>query len=359
MSTANPIPEVLEEDFRSIDPALLEPVRGRTVAISGATGFIGSLLARYLLWANDRHDAGVRLVLCARHPERFEDIAPEFKGRSGVRYVPVDFSRPCEPLAEPSDLLVHTAAITQSKVMRERPADVLRVGLNGTTWALDSARLYGGRVLNLSSMEAVGTFSEPTVADETTSGAIDLSSTRSCYPESKRLGELACLCWAAQYGVDACTARLAQTFGAGVNPNDNRVFMQLARAAMADRPIVLRTDGLGEGNYVYSADALSAILTLLAKGRAGETYDVANEACHTTIRAMAELVAREFGGPHTTVEYDIADPGTTGYAAPTRMTLSSAKLRALGWKPMVDLVEAYRRLIGWLDSAVESAKYSE
>lgn len=353
MSTANRISGVLEGDFRSIDPGLLDVVRGRTVAISGATGFVGSLLARYLLWANDECGCGTRFVFCARRPERLEALVPGISLRADVELVPVDFSGPCEPLDRPFDYLVHTAAITQSRVMRERPADVLRVAMNGTTWALDSARLRGGRVLNLSSMEAVGTFVECTVADESTLGTIDLASPRSSYPESKRMGELACLCWAEQYGADACTARLAQTFGAGVSPKDNRVFMQFARAAMTDEPIVLRTDGLGEGNYVYSADALSAILTLLARGEAGRTYNVANEACHTTIRGMAEMVADGFGGPHTTVEYDIDESNESGYAAPTRMTLSSARLRGLGWEPKVGLEDAYRRLVAWLWECVK------
>lgn len=348
MSGANVVPPVLERDFNSIDPALLAPVEGRIIAISGATGFVGSLLARYLLWADDSLGVGVRLVLCCRRPERLDAIVPGVAGRDDVELVAVDFSAPCEPLGAPFDVFVHTAAVTQSKAMAERPADVLRVGLCGTLWALESARLAGARLLNLSSMEAVGTFEEEVVADERTLGYVDLSSPRSCYPESKRVGELACLAWARQYGTDALTARLAQTFGVGVPATDNRVFMQFTRAAMADRPIVLRTDGLGEGNYVYSADAISAILTLLARGEAGETYNVANEACHTTIRGMAETVAATLGGPHTKVEFDIADPATTGYAAPTRMTLSSARLRALGWEPKVGLEEAYRRLAVWL-----------
>lgn len=348
MSATNITPKGLERDFRSIDPNLLSIVEGSTVAISGATGFVGSLLVRYFLWANLAYDCGIRLTLCARKPERLRMLIPDISASSDVKLVPVDFSSYCEPLDGSFDFLVHTAAITQSRIMRERPADVLRVGLNGVIWALDSARLHGGRILNLSSMEAVGTFEEPTIADEKILGNIDLLSSRSCYPESKRVSELACLLWSTQYGTDALTARLAQTFGAGVNPSDNRVFMQFARSAIEDRPIVLRTDGLGEGNYVYSADAISAILILLARGESGQTYNVANEESHTTIRAMAETVAREFGGPKTNVVFDIDETNKSGYAAPTQMTLSSSKLRGLGWKPTVNLVEAYRRLIDWL-----------
>ena len=342
------MPKVLEEDFRSVNPQLLNAVADRTIAISGATGFIGSLLARYLLWANDYYGIGVKLVLCSRSPNRLETTLPGVSRSKNIRFIPADFTRPCEPLEARFDFLVHTAAITQSSLMRQCPADVLRVGLTGIMWALDSARQYDARVLNLSSMEAVGTIAESTVIDEERLGQIDLGSIRSCYPESKRVGELACLCWSSQYGIDALTARLAQTFGAGVNPNDGRVFMQFARSSIYNQPIVLHTDGMGEGNYVYSSDALAAILTLLAKGKAGETYNVANEACHTTIRDMAEMVASRFGGVNCKVVFDIRNPNQTGYAAPTHMILSSAKLQSLGWKPEIGLEVAYQRLIRWL-----------
>ena len=99
---------------------------------------------------------------------------------------------------------------------------------------------------------------------------------------------------------------------------------------------------------MYSTDALSAILLLLSKGISGETYNIANEACHSTIRGMAEMAAERFGGDYCSVVIEGKDSSQFGYAAPTKMTLRSNKLRALGWEPKVNLEESYRRLIGFL-----------
>ena len=352
------INETLKADFESVDDEALAVLRGKTLAVSGATGFVGSLLARLVLWANDNRDLSARLVLCVRDETKLESFMSGICCREDVEVVHVDFDGPCGPLASKFDYLVHTAAITASKVMVERPADVLAISFNGVRWALESARLHGGsKVVFLSSMEACGSFSGATDAYENTMGSIDMESVRSCYPEGKRVGELMCLAYASQYGVDAVAGRLAQTFGAGILPGEGRVFKQFAESAMADEPIVLHTDGLSEGNYVYSTDGLEAILALLDRGEAGQTYNIANEACHATIRGMAEMVAREFGGEGCEVIIEGQNSSKYGYAAPTRMTLRSDKLRGLGWAPSVNLSEAYARLISYLSESSSSSSF--
>ena len=340
---------VLKADFEKVSEDSLAVLRSKTLVVSGATGFVGSLLARLVVWANDNLDLCAKLVLCMRDEAKLESLLPGICGRGDVEVAHVDFVDPCDPLAFEFDYLVHTAAITASKVMVERPADVLAISFNGVRWALESARLRSGsKVVFLSSMEACGSFDGATDAYENTMGAIDMESVRSCYPEGKRVGELMCLAYASQFGVDAVAGRLAQTFGAGVLSREGRVFKQFAESAMSDEPIVLHTDGLSEGNYVYSTDALEAILVLLEHGEAGQTYNIANEACHTTICGMAEMVAREFGGEGCDVVIEGQDSSKFGYAAPTRMLLRSDKLRGLGWAPKVGLVEAYGRLISFL-----------
>lgn len=341
--------ETLINDFESIDGTLTDFLKGKTVAISGATGFIGSLLARYLIWANNRYDLGLNLLLIARNKAKLNDLLPNLVNRDDVAVYLHDFSKSSDPLNTKFDYLVHTAAITTSRIMIERPVDVLDVSFNGAKWALDSAKKYpSSKVLYLSSMEACGHFDKPTIADENTLGTIDLTSVRSCYPEGKRISELMCLAYTQQYDVNVTVGRLAQTFGAGILPSEGRVFKQFAMSVVNDEPIVLHTDGLSEGNYVYSTDAVAAILTLLERGETGTTYNIANEDCHTTIRDMAQMVVNSFGGEHTELIIENADANKFGYAAPTKMLLSSNKLRELGWKPTVTLKEAYRKTIRFL-----------
>lgn len=134
-----------------------------------------------------------------------------------------------------------------------------------------------------------------------------------------------CNCYAEQYDLRVVTARLAQIFGNGVFPSENRVFAQFARSAMQGENIVLHTIGQSEGNYVYSVDAV-----MLQKVEAKQAYNVANEASHLTIKAMAEMVQREFGAPDAKVIIDIPKENM-GYAPDVKLWLSSQKLQRLGW----------------------------
>lgn len=337
------------EDFELIDRSVLEACRGKSVVISGATGFIGSLLARLLIWANKEHRLDVKLMLVARDEQRLHGMFDEY-GRDGdIEYHVRDFSQPSMLLGSPFDLIVHTAAVTSSKTMVDNPVGVLDISYYGAKWALECARLNRhAKVVLLSSMEASGRFDEPVVADESVLGSIDLNSVRSSYPEGKRVVELLCRCYAEEYGVDVTVARLAQTFGAGILLSEGRVFYQFAKSAVEGRDIVLHTDGLSDGNYVYSSDALNAILLLVRDGAAGETYNVSNEECHTTIKEMAEMVAETFGCGKINIVVEANDAPELGYAAPTKMLLSSSKLRRLGWVPRRDLRESYSRLIDYL-----------
>lgn len=73
--------------------------------------------------------------------------------------------------------------------------------------------------------------------------------------------------------------------------------------------------------------------------------NVSNPETHITIAEMAKMVCEEFTGRKNKVIFDIPEENSFGYAADTKMKLSSEKLQTLGWKPEIGLKEAYRRLI--------------
>lgn len=198
-------------------------------------------------------------------------------------------------------------------------------------------------------MEAYGIIDKSEKVKENELGYLDLDNIRSCYPEGKRACECLCKGYYAEYGVPTIQIRLAQTFGAGIHYGENRVFAQFARSAMKKSPIVLHTAGKSEGNYVYTSDAVQAILFLLLHGIEGETYNITNENNHMTIYDMAKLVAKTIGGDTCEVVVDIPENAEKlGYAPDTKLYMSSRKINELGWYAKVDLNEAYVRLCAYL-----------
>lgn len=70
-------------------------------------------------------------------------------------------------------------------------------------------------------------------------GGMEIFFSRCCYPRGKRMAEHYCYIYQQEYGIPVKIARLAQTFGKGIRPDDNRVYMQFARAVNEGRDIIL------------------------------------------------------------------------------------------------------------------------
>ena len=343
--------DVLEEDFDKITKRDIswDALRNSSFVITGATGLIGSLIVKYLLYANRTMNFGANIYAVVRNVEKADKIFTEEK-TDALTYVVADLTKEKVNCEGDCDYIVHAAAVTASKVMVSDPVGTICTSIDGTEKMLQLAVEKKAKAfIYISSMEIYG---QPTVGGKTAEkdlGYVDIENVRSCYPEGKRMCECLCTAYAAQYGVNVISARLAQTFGAGILPTENRVFAQFARSVMRGENIVLHTTGESEGNYVYTADAIAAIMTLLVKGKAGEAYNIANEDSHITIRNMAELVAREIAGEKIQVVIDIPEDSVSlGYAPPVKMWLDASKMRELGWKPEIGLVEAYKRMICWM-----------
>lgn len=340
--------QILQEDLESVltSNIPLSMLESKVILVTGATGLVGSMIIRSLLYANIKLQLNIKVLAVIRNEEKAKQIygelikLPEFK-------LIVNDIRNNIIIEENVDYIYHCASITTSKIMIEKPVETLLTAVEGTKNLLELAvEKKVKSFVYVSSMEMYGK-TEDNVGDvkETDLGYIDPLAVRSNYPESKRLCENMCIAYMEEYGVPIKIARLAQTFGAGILPGENRVFAQFARSVINKKDIILHTEGKSEGNYCYTRDMVEGIILILLKGKNGEAYNVSNPITHTTIANMAEMVANKIANGKIKVVYDIPETNTFGYAADTKMKLNSDKLMKLGWEPKVNLEEAYRRLI--------------
>lgn len=320
-----------------------------TYFITGATGYLGSMLTAFLL--NERRtpdgEQQCRIIAPVRNLRKASEMFSE-----GVELLQIDLcdGRCVERLAEVGsgvDYVIHCASITKSAEMLAHPVEVTESIVNTTQNILKFARRIPLKsMVYLSSMEVYGNLAcrdrLRVKEEEVCRGELEVLNARSCYPLGKRMAENICYSYYKEYGIPMKIARLAQTFGGKLQETDNRVFAQFARAAAKGENIVLHTEGNSMGNYCDIDDAIMGILTILEKGTDGEAYNVVNEENTMTIRQMAELVANQVAGGKIKVVYDIADDNHYGYAPDTGLRMSGEKLRALGWKPQKTLYEMYR-----------------
>jgi len=332
--------EILKDDLKYIKEYDLpyELLKGKTVLVTGATGLIGVSLVRSLLYMGD-----IKVLAFVRNENKAKSI---YEQNSNLEIVIGDIINPID-IIETVDYIFHCASVTTSKIMVEQPVETLMTSIEGTKHILNLAKEKRCKsVVYVSSMEVYGAFDNlDHEVTEDDLGYIDPLKVRSNYPEAKRLCENMCVAYLKEYGVPVKIARLAQTFGAGILPNENRVFAQFAKSVIHGENIILHTKGLSEGNYCYTRDCMTGLLTILLKGKDGEAYNVSNPNSHTTIVDMAKMVAHKIAKGNIEVLFDIPETNTFGYAADTKMKLSSNKLQKLGWNPEIGLEEAYKRMI--------------
>ena len=333
----------LYEEYKNLPFDGPDALKGKSILVTGATGLIGSCLIKALACLFDGKADPPRLLALIRSREKAARVFADVP-RDNIVLVDGDVTRPLK-VEGPVDYIVHAASVTASRAFVDAPADTIFTALNGTKNMLDLAReKQVSAFVYLSSMEVYGAPETDEKITETHSTNLNPMLPRTSYPESKRMCESMVAAYKAQYGVPGMSLRLTQTFGRGVSYDDRRVFAEFARCAIEGRDIILHTKGETKRSYLYTLDAVTAILTLLVKGVPGEAYNAANEATYISIYDMAHLAARVCGDQSTRVIVQDDDDGSRGYAPVLKMNLDTSKLKSLGWKAATGLEDMFRIL---------------
>ena len=321
------------EDMEYVSNAEFIPwdkLKNKTIFVTGATGLIGYTLVNSLIYANKKHGLHLKLLALVRDMNRAKERFKEIDGDSTLELSIGTVENPLD-IVENVDYIVHGASQTASKAFVNEPVETIMTALKGTEniLALAKEKKVSGMVY-LSSMEVYGHPEKGHKVAESEIGALTPLDVRNSYPISKIQCESLCSAYAKEYGMRVMSVRLTQTFGPGVNYNDGRVFAEFARCVAEKRDIVLKTKGEMERSYLYTADAATAILTVLLKGEAGQAYNAANESTYCSIAEMATKFAVQGG---IKVRYEIEDERTNGYPKALYVNLDTSLLQLLGWKP--------------------------
>lgn len=322
----------LQRDIEKISHAEFIPwdaLQGKTFFVTGATGLIGYNFVCALLHANRTRKLHLNVIALvrdlARAKARFHDQLDELEALQFV----VGNVEHLSFLPENIDYIVHGASCTASKDFVDRPVETIETAVTGTKNLLELAKTK--KVLGfvyLSSMEVYGHPCKGKKLTEDQIGMLVPQDVRNSYPISKLLCENMCSAYSSEYGVHAMVIRLAQTYGPGQSNSDQRAIAEFLRCVDEKRDIVLKTKGETERSYLYTADAVTAILTVLTKGTSGAIYNAADEESYCSISQLAESLASA-GGVH--VRYEIQEQQNTGFLSTVYFDLDTTQLRCLGW----------------------------
>lgn len=341
-----------QEDVQTIASQLLpwEKLSGRRVLVTGAGGFLGGYLVRTLLALHPmgKVERPVEVIAMVRDVvrgrERFADICLD----ASFEIFEWDLSRIAVPDLADCDYVLHAASQASPRYYGSDPVGTLMPNTVGTAALLELLRRSKSPqgMLFVSSSEVYGAVANDAVLTESEYGTVDPTVVRSCYAESKRMGETMCVAWQQQHGIPAYIVRPFHTYGPGLQASDGRVFADFVFNVLRGENIVMNSDGSARRAFCYVSDAIHGFFRVLLSGEAGRPYNVANPAAELSVLELAELLASLFPQKKIGVERQMP-PDQSGYLLSTfsRLLPDTSRLVALGWRAQMNPDAGFRRMI--------------
>lgn len=316
----------------------VDPLRGRSVLVTGAYGLLGSWMTKALL------ARGARPVVLRR--DRVVASALALEGtEASVDVVRGDITD--GPLMErvlneyEVDTVFHLAAQTIVGIANRSPLSTFETNIRGTWLLLEACRTTGVKhVVVAASDKAYGIHEELPYREDFA------LQPRYPYDVSKAATDMIARSYWYTYELPVAVTRFANLFGGG-DLNLSRLVPESALAALEGRSPVIRSDGTLQRDFLYVEDAVEAYLAiagLLEQGKgAGEAFNAGGDQPHSVLE-LVELICKVAG---TDVEPDIRGTGTPPGEI-TRQWVDSTKLRQQsGWAPQVSLQDGLARTVDW------------
>jgi UDP-glucuronate decarboxylase len=303
------------------------------ILVTGGAGLIGSHLCERLLAGGhelsclDNFSTGARANIA------------HLEGRPGFALLVHDVT---VPFAAEAERIYHLACPASPRHYQRDPVLTARTSVLGTLHALELARATGARLLLASTSEVYG---DPAVhpQPESYNGNVNPIGPRACYDESKRLAETLCFDYRRQYGVETKVARIFNTYGPRMRPDDGRVISNFLSRARAGEPLILHGDGSQTRSFCHVDDMVAGLASFMECPAEFAGPVNLGHPCETSMRDLALLVA-ELTGARAGVIHADRPPDDPARRCPD---LSLARAR-LGFEPRIDLREGLSRTIAAL-----------
>jgi dTDP-glucose 4,6-dehydratase len=219
------------------------------------------------------------------------------------------------------------------------PQPVFETNLRGTFNLLETMRAQRvARFIHISTDEVYGSLDAPLEADE----QFPLQPS-SPYSAGKAGSDLLALSYHKTYKLPVIVTRASNNYGPYQFPE--KLIPLMITHAFEEKPLPVYGDGMQIRDWLYVEDHCRAILTLLAKGREGEIYNIGGNRSLPN-KTVVEQILAITGKPSSLIEYVTDRPGHD-----RRYALSSEKLsRETGWKPRMDFEQGLKATVHWYRS---------
>ena len=296
--------------------------------VTGGAGFVGSHLVDRLMAAGEE-------VICLDNyfTGRKANVEQWF-GNPRFELIRHDVT---EPIRLEVDRIWHLACPASPVHYQHNPIKTAKTSFLGTYNMLGLARRVGARLLLASTSEVYG---DPTIHPQPESyrGNVNPHGIRACYDEGKRIAETLCFDYHRMHGVEIRVARIFNTYGPRMLPDDGRVVSNFIVQALRGEPLTVYGDGSQTRSFCYVDDLVEGLIRLMNGDDSGPV-NLGNPEEYT-IRQLAEII-RDRIAPGTPL---VEKPLPADDPMQRKPDISRA-IANLGWQPTVPVAEGLERTI--------------
>jgi len=306
----------------------------KSILITGGAGFLGSHLCDRLI------DAGHDVICLDNFFTGTKRNVEHLIGRPRFELLRHDVTF---PLYIEVDEIYNLACPASPIHYQHDPVQTTKTSVHGAINMLGLAKRLKCRILQASTSEVYG---DPTVHPQKEDywGNVNTIGPRSCYDEGKRCAETLFFDYYRQHKLDIKVARIFNTYGPRMHPNDGRVVSNFIVQALKGKPITIYGNGSQTRSFCYVDDLVEGLLRLMSAPP--ETTGPINLGNPTefTIKQLAEL-AIEMTGSKSTLTY-LALPQDDPKQRQPDITLARERLN---WQPTMALREGLAKTIAYFD----------
>lgn len=321
-------------------------LEGKTILISGGSGFLGKYLISTFLYLNENtFKKKCKIISLDNH------ITSEGKGNDlvdkALKNINHDVTTQIS-IDGDIDYIIHAAGIASPIYYRKYPLEAIDVAVNGTRNMLELAKTKKVKSMAFFSSSEIYGDPDPKAVPikETYYGNVSSVGQRACYDESKRMGETLCVTFFDLFKLPVKIIRPFNIYGPGMKENDYRVIPAFIANALATRDLLVHVSGTQTRSYCYITDAVIGFLKVLLKGKNSEAYNIGNDRTEVTVNRLAHIINGLFEKKLKIVNIDYPKDYPRGEPRIRCPDLTKSK-KDLDYKATIDLEEGLNRTIKW------------